>query len=35
MRGNISLVFVLVNTWFLFVTAAQAAAGRDAQTVSE
>ncbi|MGC1452395.1 MAG: hypothetical protein WA830_20380 [Candidatus Sulfotelmatobacter sp.] len=37
MRRNISIVFVLASTWFLLVPAAraQAAASRDAQTVSE
>ena len=37
MRRNISVVFVLASAWFLFVPVAraQAAASRDAQTVSE
>jgi Spy/CpxP family protein refolding chaperone len=37
MRRNISIVFVLASTWFLFVPAAraQAAASSDSQTVSE
>jgi len=37
MRRNISVVFVLASAWFLFVPVAQAqaAASKDAQTVSE